>query len=60
MTASLLVLGGGKIGAVVAELLAHAETGGRPDYRVTVADRSAAARASASVTSRRSAAASRC
>ena len=43
MPASLLVLGGGKIGAVVAELLAHAHTGGRPDYRVTVADRSDAA-----------------
>ncbi len=40
---SVLVLGGGKIGAVVAELLAHAQSAGRPDYRVTLADRSAAA-----------------
>ncbi|HSV69016.1 MAG TPA: saccharopine dehydrogenase C-terminal domain-containing protein [Methylibium sp.] len=44
---SILVLGGGKIGAVVAELLAHAQTGGAPDYRVTLADRSAAALAGA-------------
>lgn len=39
---SLLVLGGGKIGAVIAELLARAG-----DYRVTLADRSAAALAGA-------------
>ncbi|HEY1394005.1 MAG TPA: saccharopine dehydrogenase family protein [Methylibium sp.] len=37
---SILLLGGGKIGGVVADLLAHASTGGQPDYRVTVADRS--------------------
>ena len=40
---SILLLGGGKIGSVVAELLAHAETGGRSDYRVSLADRSAEA-----------------
>src|SRR5574341_1127020 len=39
---SILLLGAGKIGAVVADLLAHASTDGRPDYQVTVADRSAA------------------
>lgn len=44
---SILVLGGGKIGAVVAELLAHAQTAGRPDYCVTLADRSEAALAGA-------------
>lgn len=44
---SILVLGGGKIGAVVAELLAHAQSGGRPDYRVTLADQRAAALAAA-------------
>ena len=44
---SILVLGGGKIGAVVAELLAHAHTGGRPDYQITLADRSADALAGA-------------
>lgn len=44
---SILVLGGGKIGAVVAELLAHARTDGRPDYQVTLADRSEAALAGA-------------
>ena len=37
---SILLLGGGKIGGVVADLLAHASTAGQPDYRVTVADRS--------------------
>jgi saccharopine dehydrogenase-like NADP-dependent oxidoreductase len=47
MPASILVLGGGKIGAVVAELLAHATTRGRADYRVTLADRNAAALAAA-------------
>jgi saccharopine dehydrogenase-like NADP-dependent oxidoreductase len=47
MTHSILVLGGGKIGAVVAELLAHASTDGRPDYQVTLADRSATALAGA-------------
>ncbi|HEY1393162.1 MAG TPA: saccharopine dehydrogenase family protein [Methylibium sp.] len=39
---SILLLGGGKIGSVVADLLAHASTAGQPDYRVTVADRSEA------------------
>ncbi|WP_140626635.1 saccharopine dehydrogenase family protein [Methylibium rhizosphaerae] len=39
---SILLLGGGKIGSVVGDLLAHATTGGRPDYQVTVADRSEA------------------
>lgn len=39
---SILLLGGGKIGSVVADLLAHATSSGQPDYRVTVADRSEA------------------
>ena len=40
----ILVIGAGKIGAVVAELLANAPTGGiGPGYRVTLADRSAEA-----------------
>ena len=39
---SILLLGGGKIGSVVADLLAHATTDGQPDYQVTVADRSEA------------------
>src|SRR5215210_6742425 len=40
----ILVIGAGKIGAVVAELLALAPGGGGlgPGYRVTLADRSAA------------------
>jgi len=41
----ILVIGGGKIGSVVAALLAHAQ--GDTRYRVTVADRSAGAAASA-------------
>ena len=39
---SILLLGGGKIGSVVADLLAHATSSGQPDYQVTVADRSEA------------------
>ena len=38
----ILLLGSGKIGAVVAELLSQARTNGAPDYHVTVADRSEA------------------
>ena len=38
---NILVIGAGKIGAVVAELLAHAQAGGGGAYRVTLADRSA-------------------
>ncbi len=44
---SVLVLGGGKIGAVVAELLAHATTQGCGDYHVTLADCCGAALAGA-------------
>jgi saccharopine dehydrogenase-like NADP-dependent oxidoreductase len=36
---NILLVGGGKIGVVVADLLAHAATGGEPDYHVTVVDR---------------------
>ncbi len=38
---NILVIGAGKIGAVVAELLAHAQAAGGGAYRVTLADRSA-------------------
>jgi saccharopine dehydrogenase-like NADP-dependent oxidoreductase len=37
---NILLVGGGKIGVVVADLLAHAQTGGDNDYHVTVIDRS--------------------
>jgi saccharopine dehydrogenase-like NADP-dependent oxidoreductase len=36
---NILLVGGGKIGVVVADLLAHAATDGEPDYHVTVVDR---------------------
>lgn len=36
---NILLVGGGKIGVVVADLLAHAETDGEADYHVTVVDR---------------------
>jgi saccharopine dehydrogenase-like NADP-dependent oxidoreductase len=39
---NILVIGAGKIGAVVAELLAHAQPASGGAYRVTLADRSAA------------------
>ena len=40
---NIVLAGCGKIGIVVADLLAHATTNGAPDYRVTVIDRSAEA-----------------